>query len=412
MPTESNPQDQADDLRDALVAELVRQGAIRNSAVRDTFATVPRHLFVPQADLATAYGDQPVFIRWDAETPISSSTQPTMMAIMIEQLCLEPGNRVLEIGAGSGYNAAIMAHIVGDTGNVVTVDIDQDIVDEAAANLSQTGFHNVTCVCGDGFEGVPTKQPYDRIIVTVGAYDVSPHWVNQLKDGGILVVPLWFRGANLSVALRKQGSEITGLSASPCTFIPIRGIWQRTEGYYPVGDPPDEALQMAIALDSDDAAYRRELGQVFNQSAELREIGRSLDGQYYTQNIYSGLFMFLTAHPDVYNVYSSSESGPFQGAGYGLIDLDTMSAAVLSDHYPDKALVYGNDVAYEQLLDLLEQWDELGHPAIHNLSIRALYEAPGALSEGEWTIAKRSIYTWVMSWRAATATSCSPRSLS
>ena len=207
MPTEPNQQDQAEYLRDALVAGLVRQGAIRSSAVGEAFATVPRHLFVPQADLAAAYADWPVFIRWDAETPISSSTQPTMMAIMIEQLCLEPGNRVLEIGAGSGYNAAIMAHIVGDTGNVITVDIDRDIVDEAAANLSKTGFHNVTCVCGDGFEGVPMEQPYDRVIVTVGAYDVSPHWVDQLKDGGILVAPLWFRGANLSVALQKRGGR-------------------------------------------------------------------------------------------------------------------------------------------------------------------------------------------------------------
>ena len=409
MPTEPNQQDQAEDLRDALVAGLVRQGAIGSSAVREAFATVPRHLFVPQADLATAYADWPVFIRWDAETPISSATQPTMMAIMIEQLCLEPGNRVLEIGAGSGYNAAILAHIVGDAGNVITVDIDQDIVDEAAANLSKTGFHNVTCVCGDGFEGVPAGQPYDRVIVTVGAYDVSPHWVDQLKDGGILVAPLWFRGANLSVALRKRDGELTGLSASPCTFIPIRGIWQRTEGYYPVGDPPDETLQMTIALDADDAAYRRELGRVFNQSAELREVGRSLEGQFYTEDIYSGLFMFLTAHPNVYNVYSSSEDGLFQGAGLALIDPGRVSAAVLSDKYPDQALVCGTDAAYGQLIELLDQWDELGHPAIHNLSIRALYDAPGALSEGEWTVAKRSAYTWIMSWRAAAAASWSPR---
>ena len=409
MPAEFDAQNRADHLRNALVANLVQRGAIRSPAVQDAFAAVPRHRFVPQADLATAYADRPVFIRWDSETPISSSTQPTMMAIMIEQLRLDPDNRVLEIGAGSGYNAAIMSHIVGDGGSVVTMDIDQDIVDEAAENLSQTGYHNIQVVCGDGFAGVPTEQSYDRVIVTVGAYDVSPHWVDQLKDGGILVVPLWFRGANLSVALRKQGSELAGLSASPCTFIPIRGIWQRTEGYYPVGDPPDETLQMAIALDSDDAAYRRELGRVFNQSVELREIGRSLDGQFYTQNIYSGLFMFLTGHPNVYNVYSSSEDGPFQGAGFALIDSGSMSAAVLSDKYPDQALVYGTNAAYGQLIELLEQWDELGHPAIHNLSIRALYNAPETLSEGEWTVAKRSAYTWVMSWRAAAATSCLPR---
>ena len=406
MPTEPDLQNQADHLRNALVTNLVERGVIRSPAVRDAFATVPRHLFVPNADIATAYADRPVFIRWDAETPISSSTQPTMMAIMIEQLCLEPGNRVLELGAGTGYNAAIMAHIVGDTGSVVTVDIDQDIVDEAAGNLSHTGYHNVRVVCGDGFEGVATEQPYDRIIVTVGAYDVSPHWVVQLKDGGVLVVPLWFRGANLSVALQKRDGELTGLSASPCTFIPIRGIWQRTEGYYPVGDPPDETLQMAIVLDSDDAAHRRELRRVFNQSAELRAIGRSLEGQFYTQDIYSGLFMSLTAHPDVYNVYSSSEDGLFQGAGFALIDLVSMSAAVLSDKYPDQALVYGTDAAYGQLIELLEQWDELGHPQIHDLRIRALHHAPDVLPEGAWMVAKRSAYAWVMSWRAATAVSC------
>lgn len=409
MPMGPDTQNRADHLRNALVANLVERGAIRSPAVRDAFATVPRNLFVPKSDIATAYADQPVFIRWDEETPISSSTQPTMMAIMIEQLCLEPSNRVLEIGAGSGYNAAIMSHIVGDAGSVVTVDIYQDIVDEAAAHLSQMGYSDVEVVCSDGFEGVPTERPYDRIIVTVGAYDVSPHWVEQLKDGGILVVPLWFRGTNLSVALRKQGSELIGLSASPCTFIPIRGIWQRTEGYYPVGDPPDETLQMGIALDWDDAAYRRELGWVFNQSAELREIRRSLQGQFYTQNIHTGLFVFLTAHPNVYNLYSASQSGPFQGAGYGLIDLDAMSAAVLSDRYPDQALVYGNDAAYGQLIELLKGWDELGRPMIHDLNICALHHAPDVLPEGAWMVTKRSAYTWVMSWRAATAASCPPR---
>lgn len=406
MPTEPDRQNQADHLRNALVTDLVQRSVVRSPAVRDAFATVPRHLFLPNADIATAYADRPVFIRWDAETPISSSTQPTMMAIMIEQLHLEAGNRVLEIGAGTGYNAAIMAHIVGDAGSVVTVDIDQDIVDEAAGNLSQTGYHNVRVVCSDGFEGVATERPYDGIIVTVGAYDVSPNWVDQLKDGGILVVPLWFKGANLSVALQKCNGELTGLSASPCTFIPIRGMWQRAEGYYPVGDPPDETLQMAIALDSNDAAYRRQLSQVFSQGAELYEIGHSLEGQFYTQNIHSGLFMYLTAHPNVYNLYSSSESGLFQGAGYALIDLGGMSAAVLSDRYPDKALVYGNNTAYEQLIELLERWDALRQPAIHDLHIRALYDAPEALSEGEWMVAKRSAYTWVMSWRAAGAASC------
>ena len=108
-----------------------------------------------------------------------------MMALMMEQLGVEPGSRVMEIGAGTGYNAAILAHVAGEKGSVITMDIDQDIVDEAAGNLSETGYGHVKAVCGDGFEGFPEGGPYDRIIATVGAYDVSPHWVDQLKEGGV-----------------------------------------------------------------------------------------------------------------------------------------------------------------------------------------------------------------------------------
>ena len=398
MSTESNPQDQAAQLRSALVDQLTRQGFIQRQSVREAFESVPRHLFVPDVDVATAYSNQPIFIRWDADIPISSSTQPQMMAIMIEQLRLEPGQRVLEVGAGTGYNAAIIAHIVGDNGTVVTVDIDQDIVDEAASNLSRAGYANIKSLCGDGFEGAQADQPYDRVIVTVGAYDVSPHWVDQLMDGGILVVPLRFRGFNLSVALQKHGSELTGLSASPCTFIPIRGMWQRTEGYYPIDDPAGNAAQMAIGLESDDPGYLRQLAQLFARDANLRPIGRSLQGQFYSQDIRSGLFMFLTAHPNVYNLYSSSETGLFQGPGYALIDLASMSAAVLSDRYPDQALVYGGDEAYWQLTELLDRWDASGHPTIDDLRIRALSTTPETLPHGSRQVTKQSAYTWVISW--------------
>ena len=193
MPNEPEPQDEAWNLRTLLVKELVSQGAISSQSVRQAFEEVPRHLFVPRVDIATAYSNRPIFIRWDAGMPISSSSEPKMMAIMMEQMNLEPGSRVLEIGAGTGYNAAILAHVVGEKGSVVTMDIDQDIVDEAAGNLSKAGYGNVKVICGDGFEGFPGDQPYDRITVTVGAYDVSPHWVDQLKEGGVMVVPLCSR---------------------------------------------------------------------------------------------------------------------------------------------------------------------------------------------------------------------------
>ena len=118
------PSEEAWELRSRLVEELVRQDAIASPSVRRAFEDVPRHLFVPRVDVATAYSDQPIFIRWEEGIPTSSSSQPKMMALMMEQLGLEHGNRVLEIGAGTGYNAAIMAHVAGDSGSVISMDID------------------------------------------------------------------------------------------------------------------------------------------------------------------------------------------------------------------------------------------------------------------------------------------------
>ena len=385
-------------MRRALVDNLVNKGAIATPQVREAFASAPRHLFVPNVDVATAYSDQPVFIRWDDGTPISSSTQPTMMAIMAEQLRPQPGHRVLEIGAGTGYNAAILAHIVGPSGSVVTVDIDQEIVDEAAGNLARAGYHDVHVVCGDGFEGHIPRQPYDRIMVTVGAQDVSPHWVEQLKDGGIMVVPLWFRGYRLSVTLQKRDGVLESLSASPCMFIPIRGIAGRTEGYFPIGDALQDSPQMFIGMERDDLDHRRGIAHIFAQDVQHREIGRSLEGQFHTHDLSSGLYMFLTVDPRINIVHWENRDGHFHGVGYVLVDLETMSAAVLSDRHPDRAMVHGDDTAFVELIRLLDRWDEQGHPSIHALHIRTFSVPPQSIREANWIVAKRSAYTWIMSW--------------
>ena len=394
----SMPNDHAANLRRALVENLVNKGAIVSRPVREAFASVPRHLFVPDTDIATAYTDQPVFIRWDEGIPISSSTQPTMMAIMAEQLRLVPGYRVLEIGAGTGYNAAILAHIVGDDGRVVTIDIDQDIVDEAASNLSNAGYGNVEAVCGDGYEGYSPGQPYDRIMVTVGAQDVSPYWVEQLRDGGIMVVPLWFRGHRLSVALVKREGRLESSSAAPCMFIPIRGNAGRTEEYFLIGDTSGDLPLMHIGMEQDDPDHRRLLDELFAEGGRLRDIGRSLEGQFHTQDLSSGFYMFLTANPRINIVHWESREGNFLGAGYALIDLETRSAAVLSDSHPGQVMVYGSDAEYAELIGLLDRWAALGRPSIHKLRIRAHISPPQSMPDGHWIVAKRSPFTWVMSW--------------
>src|SRR5262245_20506986 len=107
---------------------------------------------------------------------VSSSSQPEIMAIMLEQLDVRPGHRVLEIGAGTGYNAALLAHLVGGTGRVTAVDIDGDIVAAARVHLAAAGISGGQLVCADGWACVPEDGPYDRIVLTVGAHDISPAW--------------------------------------------------------------------------------------------------------------------------------------------------------------------------------------------------------------------------------------------
>jgi protein-L-isoaspartate(D-aspartate) O-methyltransferase len=181
----------ADDLRERLVTELCDLGKIRSPRVATAFRAVPRHLFAPHVSLDVAYTDDVIFTKSQNGVSVSALPSPSISADMLEVLDVGAGQRVLEIGAGTGYNAALLAELVGPGGRVVTIDIDQDIVDDAIANLGAAGrLDRVRVHCGDGGFGLPEEAPFDRVLVTVGAWDVPPAWVEQLVVGGRLVVPL------------------------------------------------------------------------------------------------------------------------------------------------------------------------------------------------------------------------------
>jgi protein-L-isoaspartate(D-aspartate) O-methyltransferase len=143
---------------------------------------------------------------------------------MLEQLDVRPGHRVLEIGTGTGYNAALLAFLVGGTGAVTTVEYDEDVARSARTALASAGYGAVTAVCGDGAFGWAAAAPYDRIIVTAGAWDVPPAWWDQLADDGVLLVPLRMRGLTRAVALERDGAILRSRSVEACGFIPLRGV--------------------------------------------------------------------------------------------------------------------------------------------------------------------------------------------
>lgn len=211
-------------LRRRLLAEIRERGGARGESVAEAMLAVPRHVFVPGVPVEAAYRDDAIIIKRDVDgLPVSSSSQPTIMALMLDQLGLAPGHRVLEVGTGSGYNAALMAHLAGPTGVVVSVDIDPQVVDQASVSLAAAGYRSVTVVCADGVNGYAPAAPYDRIIATVGVWDLAPAWLDQLAPEGRIVVPLDLRGAQISVAFERESEHWVSRSQVACGFMRLRG---------------------------------------------------------------------------------------------------------------------------------------------------------------------------------------------
>lgn len=194
---------------------------------------------------ADVYVDEAIPTRWQGDgRPISSSSQPAIMAQMLEQLDVEPGQRVLEIGAGTGYNAALLAHLVGASGAVTTLDIDADVVEQARRHLPAAGGNRAHAVCADGAAGWSAGGPYNRIIVTAGASDVAPAWVEQLADRGRLVLPLSLRGVQLSVAFEAVGDHLVSVSIVGCGFMPLRGAMAGPDMDRPLGERPGTFVRL------------------------------------------------------------------------------------------------------------------------------------------------------------------------
>src|SRR5436309_7298957 len=155
----------AEALHRALVDGLISRRCITDPRVEAAFRAVPRHLFLPSLAPDEAYRNVAIPTKLVNGEAVSSSSQPEIMATMLEQLGLEPGHRVLEIGAGTGYNAALLAHLAGGSGKVTTLDLDDDIVAAAREHLAACGFGGVRVVQADGGNGWPPGAPYDRIIL-------------------------------------------------------------------------------------------------------------------------------------------------------------------------------------------------------------------------------------------------------
>ena len=208
-----------EDLRNRLVDGLVRSGYISNKAVEAAMRRVPREEFLPPGLRDEAYVDTPLPIG-EGQT-ISA---PHMVAIMVEQLDLFPGAKVLEIGAGSGYHAAVCAELIAPDGHIFTIERISSLATFAEQNLKRTGYSElVTVIFGDGTKGLPKDAPFDRIFVAAGAPDIPEPLTDQLKDGGQLLIPVGGRYFQELVRIRKKGKKLERENMGGVVFVPLIG---------------------------------------------------------------------------------------------------------------------------------------------------------------------------------------------
>jgi protein-L-isoaspartate(D-aspartate) O-methyltransferase len=200
--------------RDMVESQLRRRG-ISDERVLEAMLHVPRHAFVPHELIGAAYEDRPLPI---GETETIS--QPYMVAAMTEAARVNPGDRALEIGTGSGYQAAILARL-GAT--VYTIERNPRLAEEARQRLQTLGYRSVQVFSGDGSEGLAAHAPYNVVVVTAGAPRVSPALMDQLADSARLVAPVGDLQRQDLLLILKNGGELTTEVLDPCQFVPLIG---------------------------------------------------------------------------------------------------------------------------------------------------------------------------------------------
>ena len=202
--------------RQLMVEQDIRGRGVKDPVVLRAMGTVPRHLFVTASLRSQAYEDHPLPIE-EGQT----ISQPYVVALMTEALRLKQGDRVLEIGTGSGYQAAVLASIVKE---VYTIEIRKTLADRSEKTLADLGYRNVKVKFGDGYFGWEEHAPFDAIIITAAANHIPPLLIKQLKEGGRLIVPL---GSTvyyqmLTLATKRKG-ELDVEQLSPVAFVPMTG---------------------------------------------------------------------------------------------------------------------------------------------------------------------------------------------
>ena len=361
---------QYDSARRRLVDGLVRDRVIRDPRLEAAFRAVPREAFVPPASPDEVYADSTIPVTGAEGDWLTTSSQPAMMALMLEQLRARPGENLLEIGAGTGYNAAILSRLVGPDGAVHSVEIEAEAASGAADALRNAGYP-ATVQHGDGADGWAPGAPYDRILATVAVWDLPNPWVEQVRPEGRIVAPFTVVGGEYSMALERNGDGTTWVSRSlePCSFVRFKGRLAHPDTRLALG----EAGQPALLLSSEPAQMpAAEAVHAWFQDGRGRPVDAFRAGEW------DGFLLHLLARHGPLRVVRAHSTGKglgWQGQAAGFWDergLALLTASGRLEHF-------GAGRASDDLLRHLAGWTDRGRPDIAHFRFRL---TPESLSAG------------------------------
>jgi methyltransferase of FxLD system len=369
-------------LRAQLVGRLREKGVLCTKQVADAFLAVPREKFIPSVagehGIAAVYRDEAYVTKTDARgMPLSSSSQPALMAKMLELLEVEPGHRVLEIGAGTGYNAALLAHLAGPKGRITSVDVDARVARQARRTLRENGYR-VLVVAGDGRMGYERRAPYDRIIAAACADEIPRAWLEQLADGGRLIVPLQLDRDRSAIQVipvfERLGDRLRSTGFTWGGFMPLHG-----------GDGGWRPPAVTLGASRSGGDRHESLGSLAGEAlARLPDAtARAILASVLTATrgpVAGGLTELSSARPPLMLIYLLSRiphsrrvalNAPGR-IGVGLVDRRSRSLGIVSVRNPwmdkrDRGArrarwrldAYGGDDAASELKQILAEWRAL-----------------------------------------------------
>ena len=401
------------ELQARLVDELNKKNLIKTKEVENALLTVPRHLFLPGVDLEKVYSNTAIPTKWDDKVPISSSSEPAVYAIMLEQLQIKEGMKILEIGAGTGFNAALMAQITGKSGHVITIDIDEDITNSARRNLDSAGYENVTVICKDGATGYEEEAPYDRIIITAGVWDINPEWFNQLKPGGILLVPMVISiHDQATFAFKRVDDHLESISISGCKFMEFRGEYTRPIKQASIGKSG------IIMLRSKDIPPINKEKYFSSFNNPRRDISTGIKASY-SEYVTSFLPWLEVVEPQFCILNSAVEEkinylpAPFKYREktfplfFGILHKENVALVncIEDTGEPDRetftfyvSSYISDDGLANQLIERITEWDNAGRPDIKNAIVKVYFDKSNVVpAKGEYMITKKWVellFSW------------------